>query len=130
MLVEKLVARLVARDTEALARLFADEVVWWTAPIPGAPWPTEVRTAREVESYFLAYLSVFELTRMTVRHLVVDRGDAVLVGRAHGRVAASGRDFSYDFAMVLSVRCDRITELRMFEDSLAIAAALTSSPGG
>ncbi|SDM68492.1 nuclear transport factor 2 family protein, partial [Allokutzneria albata] len=130
MLVEKLVARLVAKDTEALARLFDDEVVWWSPLIPGAPWPTHVRSAREVESYFLAYLSVFELTRMTVRHLLVDRGHAVLVGRAQGRVAASGREFSNHFAMMLSVRSGRIVELRMFEDSLAIAGALTPSPGG
>ena len=130
MLVEKLVARLVAKDTEALARLFADEVVWWSPLVPGAPWSTDVRTAREVESYFLAYFSVFELTRMTMRHLLVDRGHAVLVGRAQGRVAASGREFSNDFAMMLSVQSGRIVEMRMFEDSLAIAGALAPPSGG
>ncbi|WP_433271985.1 nuclear transport factor 2 family protein [Actinosynnema sp. CS-041913] len=124
MVVERLVARWAAKDTAGLSRLFADGVRWWTAPVPGAPWPVEVRNPREVESFFLAFRAVLELTGITTRGLVVDGPDAVLTGRLHARVQATGTAVSYDFAVAVSVHSGRITEFRMYADTLAIARAL------
>lgn len=124
MVVERFVARWAARDTAGLSRLFADEVRWWTAPVPGAPWPAEVRNPREVESFFLAFRAVFELTGIATRDLVVSGPDAVLTGRLHTRVIKTGLGLSYDFAMAIGVRGGLIAEFRMFTDTLAIARAL------
>ncbi len=124
MLVERLVARWAAKDTAGLSRLFADEVRWWTAPVAGAPWPAEVRNPREVESFFLGFRAVLELTGITTRDLLVDDADAVLTGRLHARVRATGAPLSYDFALIVGVHRGRITDFRMHADTLAIARAL------
>lgn len=124
MLVERLVARWAARDTAALIRLFADDVRWWTAPVPGAPWPADVHNPREVESFFLAFQAVFELTGVATRSLVVDGAEAVLTGRLHTRVTTTGATPSFDFAISLGVRNGLICEFRMYADTLALARAL------
>ncbi|MEU5691872.1 nuclear transport factor 2 family protein [Actinosynnema sp. NPDC020468] len=124
MLVEKLVARWAAKDTAAVSKLFADRVRWWTAAVPGVPWPTRVRTPREVESFFLAFRSTLELTGVTTHGLVVDRSDAVLMGRLHTRVQATGATLSFDFAMAVSAHAGRIAEFRLYADTLAIARAV------
>ncbi|MBW4716914.1 nuclear transport factor 2 family protein [Saccharothrix obliqua] len=124
MAVEKLVARWAAKDTAGLSRLFADGVRWWTAPVPGAPWPAEARNPREVESFFLAFRAVLELTAITTRGLVVDGPDAVLTGRLHARVQTTGLTLAYDFAIAVSVHGGLVTEFRMYADTLAIARAL------
>lgn len=124
MAVERLVARWAARDTAGLSRLFADDVRWWTSPVPGAPWPAAVRNPREVESFFLAFRAVLDLTGITTRALVVDGSDAVLTGCLHTRVIATGAALSYDFALAVGVRGDLVSEFRLFTDTLAIARAL------
>ncbi|CCH29961.1 hypothetical protein BN6_26480 [Saccharothrix espanaensis DSM 44229] len=124
MVVERLVARWAAKDTAGLSRLFADGVRWWAAPVPGAPWPVEIRNPREVESFFLAFRAVLDLTGITTRGLVVDGPDAVLTGRLHSRVQATGAALSYDFAIAVGVHGGLVTEFRMYADTLAIARAL------
>ncbi|MDR6592188.1 nuclear transport factor 2 family protein [Saccharothrix longispora] len=126
--VERLVARWAAGDAAGTARLFAPEVRWWAAPVPGAPWPARVRSLREVEAFFLGFLGAFELTGITTRALVVDGVDAVLTGQLHARLHVSDESRSFDFALSVSVRHDLISEFRLYADTLALASAL-AAPG-
>ncbi|MFC6089950.1 nuclear transport factor 2 family protein [Saccharothrix lopnurensis] len=122
--VERLVARGAAADAAGAGRLFADRVRWWAVPVPGAPWPEAVRSPREVEAFFLAFLGAFELTGVTTGRLVAAGADAVLTGRLHARVHVSGESRSFDFALAVSVRNDLISDFRWYADTLALARAL------
>ncbi|GGP52103.1 nuclear transport factor 2 family protein [Saccharothrix coeruleofusca] len=122
--VEKLVARWAAGDASGVARLFCRGFRWWAARVPGAPWPAQVRNHRELESFFLGYLSAFDLTRITTRGLVVEHASGVLLGRVHARVPRTGGELVYDFALWIGVRDGLICEFRFFHDTLAIARAL------
>ncbi|MGM1059360.1 nuclear transport factor 2 family protein [Saccharothrix sp. Mg75] len=122
--VERLVARWAAGDAAGAARLFTPDVRWWTAPVPGAPWPARVRSTREVEAFFLGFLGAFDLTGITTRALVANGVDAVLTGQLHARLHVSDQSRSFDFALSLSVRHDLISEFRLYADTLALASAL------
>lgn len=122
--VERLVARWAAADAAGASRLFTARVRWWTAPVPGAPWPEVVRSPREVEAFFLAFLGAFELTGVTTGRLVTSGSDAVLTGHLHARVHVSGESRSFDFALAVSVQHDLISDFRWYTDTLALARAL------
>lgn len=124
MVVERLIARWTAKDTTGVSRLFSEDLRWWTAPVPGAPWPTVVRNRREVEAFFLAFQSVLELTGVTTRGLVVHRPEAVLMGRLHARVVASHLPVSCEFALSISLRGGLIHEFRVYADTFVLARAL------
>ncbi|NGY63092.1 SnoaL-like domain-containing protein [Lentzea sp. NEAU-D13] len=121
---EKLIARVAAKDSVGLGLLFAPDVTWWTTPIPSPPWPTEIRSGRQVEAFALGCLSVFDITAITMRRVAVDADDAVLLGRLHGRALTNVADFSCDFVVWLTVQGGLITGLRLFLDTLAITSAL------
>lgn len=58
--------------------------------------------------------------------IVVDGTEAMPAGRLGGTVRATGKSFRSPFAMRLTVEEGLITRYRVYEDSLAIAAACAS----
>ena len=123
-LVEKLLMRYGARDPAGLAALFAPDVRWRTAAIPGTPWAERVRNPREVESFFLGLFASFAIDAFTIRRLIINGDDAVVLGRERRQAANTGLTFSHDFALVISARAGLIRECSLFEDSLGMAVAL------
>lgn len=120
VVVERLVGRWVVGDTAGAAALFAEPVRWWTTPVPGAPWPARVRTRREVEAFFLAFHHALTPSGITVQGLVVNRSDAVLMGRMDLRAPAAGVPTSHHFALSVTVRDLLISYFALHCDSFAI----------
>jgi ketosteroid isomerase-like protein len=121
--VQVFLARLAAQDASGIAQLFAPTVEW-EAPDPnGARWTTGPRTRREVESQFLTLFATFGLERLSVRQVIVDGGDAAVVGQARWRVLATGKQVDLRFSGVLSVHLGEIEQYWQMPDTLAAAAA-------
>ncbi|MFS8100691.1 nuclear transport factor 2 family protein [Lentzea alba] len=121
--VQVFLARLAAQDASAIARLCAPTVEW-EAPEPnGARWASGPRTRREVESQFLTLFATFGLEQLSVRQVIVDGGDAAVVGCARWRVIATGERVDLRFAAVLSVHLGEIEQYWQMPDTLAAAAA-------
>lgn len=121
--VQVFLARLAAQDASGIARLCAPAVEW-EAPDPnGARWSTGTRTRREVESQFLTLFATFGLERLAVRQVIVDGGDAAVVGSARWRVLVTGKRVDLRFAGVLSVHLGEIEQYWQMPDTLAAAVA-------
>jgi len=121
--VQVFLSRLAAQDAPGIARLCAPTVEW-EAPDPnGARWALGPRTRREVESQFLTLFATFDLEQLSVRQVIVDGGDAAVVGLARWRVRATGSPVDMRFASVLSVHLGEIEQYWQMPDTLALAMA-------
>lgn len=121
--VQVFLSRLAAQDAPGIARLCAPTVEW-EAPDPnGARWALGPRTRREIESQFLTLFATFALEQLSVRQVIVDGGDAAVVGLARWRVSATGEPVHLRFAAVLSVHLGEIEQYWQMPDTLAVAVA-------
>ncbi|QKV93134.1 nuclear transport factor 2 family protein [Streptomyces sp. NA02950] len=123
--VQELLGRLVAGDPERIAALFAERVDWQIAENPAAWWIRPRSTRADVAAHFRDLAEGVQPypDGNTVDAVVVDGPEAVLTGTLAGIVRATGRAYHSPFAMRLTVENGLITRYRVYEDSLAIAAA-------
>ena len=121
--VQVFLARLAAQDAPGIARLCAPTVEWEAPDLNGVRWAPGPRTQREVESQFLTLFATFDLEQLSVRQVIVDGGDAAVVGSARWRVVATGEYAEVRFAAVLSVHLGEIEQYWQMPDTLALAMA-------
>ncbi|WP_216209616.1 nuclear transport factor 2 family protein [Amycolatopsis aidingensis] len=117
-LVQLLLARLGAQDAEGLARLFAPQVEWRVTDPASSQWRSGVRTRREVESFFLATFSALGLEGLTVRRLLVDGEDAVVLGKARWRTLATTAVHEADFVLSVSVHRGAVHEYWLMQEAV------------
>ena len=118
--------RLVGEGDPALiAALFAERVDWFIAPNPTVPWIRPRSTRADVADHFgqLAEGQQPDPAHSSADVLIADGKEAVVTGQLAGTVRATGKTFRSPFAMRLTVEDGLITGYRIYEDSLAIAAA-------
>ncbi|MFC4493234.1 nuclear transport factor 2 family protein [Streptomyces ovatisporus] len=123
--VEQFLQRLGEGDPERVAALFAERVDWMIAENPAVPWMRPRSTREDVAGHFaeLAAGTLPEEAGNTVEAVIVAGGEAVVTGRLSGAVRATGKRFESPFALRLVVEDGLITTYRVYEDSLAVAAA-------
>lgn len=113
-------------DRTGTVDLFADQVDW---NVPGAeivPWIGRRTTKREIEE-FLAMLQT-ELTpeHFSVDQIVVNGEHAVALGSFTFGVVKTGKRFTSSFALHFTVRDGLIQLYHMYEDSHAVAEAISA----
>ncbi|WP_240136852.1 nuclear transport factor 2 family protein [Streptomyces sp. MUM 178J] len=130
--VQEFLARTAAASPDDIAALFADEVDWEIADNPSVPWIRPRSTRADVAAHFreLAEGQQPDPGATAVDVIVVEGSEAMLSGRLAGTVRATGKYFTSPFAMRLTVEDGLITRYRVYEDSLAIAAACTPDGPG
>ncbi len=97
----------------------------WRGPVPAhLSLGNGTRTRRELEAFVLGFHEVFGLDTLTVRRLIVDDEDAMVIGSARCRVRATNARFVLDFAVSLAVRDGMVEACWVVPDTLAAAVAL------
>ncbi|WP_030985738.1 nuclear transport factor 2 family protein [Streptomyces sp. NRRL S-1813] len=127
--VQEFLAARMTGDVERLVALFADDVDWLLAENPAAPWIRPRSTGAECAAQVmeLAEHTVAEDARASVDTFLVDGTDAVLMGHLSGTVRATGKSFEGPFALRLTVEGGRITRHHLYENSVSIAEACSTS---
>jgi ketosteroid isomerase-like protein len=108
-------------DREALLALVAEDIEWI---IPGEDWPLAGTHRGHAGLEDLLEAASRSIETFTEPREFVAQGDRVLVlGFARGKIKATNRTFEDDWIFAITVRDGRLTNIREYVDTQALARA-------
>jgi ketosteroid isomerase-like protein len=108
-------------DKEALLALVAEDIEWI---IPGKDWPLAGTRHGHAGLMDLLETASKSVETSTEPREFVAQGDRVLVvGFARGRIKATNKVFEDDWIFAITVRNGRLTKIREYVDTQALARA-------
>ena len=115
-------------DREALLALIAEDIEWI---IPGEDWPLAGTHSGHAGLADLLWTASKSIETSTEPREFVAQGDRVLVvGFARGKIKATNKTFEDDWIFAITVRDGRLTNIREYIDTQALArASAMSGPG-
>ena len=115
-------------DREALLALVAEDIEWI---IPGEDWPLAGIHRGHAGLADLLETSSKSIETSTEPREFVAQGDRVLVvGFARGKIKATNRTFEDDWIFAITVRNGRLTSIREYVDTQALARAAQVDASG
>ena len=115
-------------DREALLALVAEDIEWI---IPGEDWPLAGIHRGHAGLTDLLETASKSIETSTEPREFVAQGDRVLVvGFARGKIKATNRTFEDDWIFAITVRNGRLTSIREYVDTQALARAAQVDASG
>ena len=115
-------------DREALLALVAEDIEWI---IPGKDWPLAGTHRGHAGLVNLLETASKSIETSTEPREFVAQGDRVLVvGSARGKIKATNRTFEDDWIFAITVRGGRLTSIREYIDTQALARASQRDASG
>jgi ketosteroid isomerase-like protein len=110
------------RPPDTLAAMFAEDLRFEIQGDDGVlPWIGH-KTGRQAAADFFREIRVLtEPVKFEVEDILGSPNRAVIVGELATRIKSSGKIFSTQFAIVLTISGDKITRLQMLEDSFDLS---------
>src|SRR5437763_5086453 len=127
-IVKNFLAALGRRDKQGLLALVAEDIEWI---IPGEDWPLAGTHRGHAGLANLLETASRSMETSTEPREFVAQGDRVLVvGFARGKIKATNKTFEDDWIFAITVRDGRLTNIREYVDTQALArAAQMDAPG-
>jgi uncharacterized protein len=108
-------------DREALLALVAEDIEWI---IPGEDWPLAgTRRGHSGLAGLLETASTSIETSTEPREFVAQGDRVLVVGFARGKIKATNKTFEDDWIFAITVRDGRLTNIREYVDTQALARA-------
>ena len=126
-IVKDFFAALGRGDKQGLLALSAEDVEWI---VPGEEWPLAC-TRRGYSGLADLFQKTFEIVGASFPEPpeFVAQGDRVLVlGVSRGRVKATNKTFEDHFVFAIAVRDGKLTNIREYIDTEALARAVSPAP--
>ncbi len=115
-------------DSEALRTLVAEDIEW---TIPGKDWPLAGTRHGHAGLADLLETASKSIETSTEPREFVAQGDRVLVvGFAKGRIKATNKTFEDDWIFAITVRDGKLTNIREYVDTQALARASQMDASG
>jgi ketosteroid isomerase-like protein len=115
-------------DREALLALVAEDIEWI---IPGEDWPLAGTHRGHAGLVNLLETASKSIETSTEPREFVAQGDQVLVvGYARGWIKATNKTFEDDWVFAITVRDGKLTRIREYIDTQALARAAKVDAGG
>ena len=112
-------------DLDALLALVAEDLEWI---IPGKGWPLAGTHRGHAGLTALLETASKSLETTTEPHEFIAQGDRVLVvGFARGRIKSTNKSFEDDWIFAITVRDGKLTNIREYVDTQALARAAATS---
>ena len=108
-------------DREALLALVAEDIEWI---VPGEDWPLAGSHRGHAGVADVLEMASKSIETSTEPREFIAQGDRVLVvGFASGKIKATGKSFEDDWVFAITVRDGRLTSIREYVDTQALARA-------
>ncbi|MFF2185309.1 nuclear transport factor 2 family protein [Streptomyces sp. NPDC058155] len=136
--IEQLLGRIGAGDSDGIAALYAEEVDWglnWPEAEHGradTPWIRHRTSRADAAANYreIADHHVPGSVGTEIERILVDGNDAVVTGEIRQTARSTGRAYRARFALHLTVENGLITRNHIYEDSLAVARAFDGAAEG
>src|SRR6201984_2863114 len=126
--VKNFLAALGRRDKQGLLALSAEDIEWI---IPGKDWPLAGTHRGHAGLADLLKTASKSMETSTEPREFVAQGDRVLVvGFAKGKIKATNKTFEDDWIFAITVRDGRLTNIREYVDTQALARAAQMDASG
>ena len=114
-------------DIETLLNMYSDDIVWQLPDMENVPFGGK-RTGREnVGEFFSLVNDSQEVLQFEPREFIAQGDKVGILGNYAWRVRSTGREFSSDFAHVITVKDGKITSFHEYMDSAAASKAHTAA---
>ena len=109
-------------EMQAVQALCAEDIEWI---IPGKDWPLAGarRGYAGLADLFQTHSEKVETLFMEAREFVAQGGRVLIVGFARGRILATNKAFEDDWIFAITVRNGKLTNIREYIDTQALARA-------
>jgi uncharacterized protein len=109
-------------DMQGLMALCAEDIEWI---IPGKDWPLAGtrRGHAGLADLFQTHSEKVETSFMEPREFVAQGDRVLVVGFSRGRILATNKPFEDDFIFAITVRNGKLTNIREYIDTQALARA-------
>src|SRR5437879_9209430 len=128
-IVKNFLAALGRRDKQGLLALTAEDIEWI---IPGEDWPLAGahRGHAGMENLLQKANETVETSFPEPPELIAQGDRVLVVGVARGRIKATSRTFEDDWVFAITVRNGKLTNIREYIDTQALARAseMAASP--
>jgi ketosteroid isomerase-like protein len=112
-------------DKQRLLALVAEDIEWI---VPGEDWPLAGTHRGHAGLAALLETASKTMETSTEPHEFIAQGDRVLViGFARGKVKATNKAFEDDWIFAITVRAGKLTSIREYVDTQALARAARAS---
>ena len=121
-IVKNFLAAIGRRDKQGLLALSAEDVEWI---IPGEDWPLAGthRGHAELAAVLQKASEEVEMTYPEPPEFVAQRDRVLVVGVATGKIKATNKSFKDDWVFDITVRDRKVTKIREYIDTQALARA-------
>ena len=113
-------------DIPALLELLTDDVEWTLQGPSVIPFAGTRRGREAVAEFFSLLGENLEFQQFEPREFVA-QGDTVVLGYERSLIKPTGRTIEHEWAHVYTLRDDKITKLRVFEDTAAYVVAFDAT---
>jgi len=112
-------------DAAGVLAACAEDVRWGFPLSEAVPYFGERRGHDGVIDFLTRIGGAVEFEEFEVREIIPKGNRVFAVGRERGRVRATGKTFENEWLMSYTLRDGKVTELRSYEDTAAVAGAFS-----
>ena len=121
-IVKEFFAAIGRGDKQGLLALASEDIEWI---LPGKNWPLAGtrRGHAGLEDHFRAHEEGVETSSIDAREFIAQGDWVIVIGVANGRILATNKTFKDDWVFAIIVRDGKITYIREYIDTQAMAEA-------
>jgi ketosteroid isomerase-like protein len=116
-------AAFVRGDIPAILNMLAPEIDWHVPGPAEAPYAGRRRTRHDVGRFFSEVARTVEFSAFEPQEFIAQEDRVIALGHYEGRVRATGKTFSAEWAMTWRLRDGKAVAFREYTDTQSLGAA-------
>lgn len=114
-------------DVPGILSTLAEDVVWQVAAVENVAYTGTRQGHAGAAEFFTLMHELEDVLKFEPREFIAQGDKVVVLGDYAARAKATGREFSFSWAQVFTLRAGKITNFAEYTDTAAIAAAFAKA---